>query len=236
MRKRCIKIKKVNLYAKKIVTIFGLHPDPGKVCMRKKDDLAKMIGIRLKELRQGVGLTLEKLALATDLSPAFLSRTENGRSIPSIPTLQSIADALSVNIGFFFRDGDQQQYKITYQGTRNKFVTEKGYEIEILNEGMANPFMEPAIVTCMSKDKEAEVEVSVHEGQEFVYVIEGKLELVLGSKKFSLKKGDAAYWNGSIPHKGIGVSKKPTRTLNVHLIPGKHIATFVTEGRTAKTD
>ncbi len=219
-----------------MVTVFGLNPDPGKVCMRNKDDLAKMIGIRLKELRQGVGLTLEKLALATDLSPAFLSRTENGRSIPSIPTLQSIADALSVNIGFFFRDGDQQQYKITYQGTRNKIVTEKGYEIEILNEGMANPFMEPAIVTCMSKDKESEVEVSVHEGQEFVYVIEGKLELVLGSKKFSLKKGDAAYWNGSIPHKGIGVGKKPARTLNVHLIPGKHIATFETEGRTAKAD
>lgn len=204
--------------------------------MRNKDDLAKMIGIRLKELRQGVGLTLEKLALATELSPAFLSRTENGRSIPSIPTLQSIADALSVNIGFFFRDGDQQQYKITYQGTRNKIVTEKGYEIEILNEGMANPFMQPAIVTCMGKDKESEVEVSVHEGQEFVYVIEGKLELVLGSKKFSLNKGDAAYWNGSIPHKGIGISKKPTRTLNVHLIPGKHNATFETQGRTAKAD
>jgi transcriptional regulator with XRE-family HTH domain len=202
--------------------------------MRNKHGLAKKIGIQLKELRRDIGLTLEKLAAATDLSPAFLSRIENGRSIPSIPTLQSIADALSVNIGFFFKDGDQQQYKITYQGTRKKIVTKKGYEIEILNEGMANPFMEPAIVTNMSKDKESEIELSVHEGQEFMYVIEGKLELFLSSKKFSLKKGDAAYWNGSIPHKGISVSKKPARTLNVHLIPGKHIETFEAEMRTAK--
>ena len=202
--------------------------------MRNKHDLAKKIGIQLKELRQDVGLTLEKLAAATDLSPAFLSRIENGLSIPSIPTLQSIADALSVNIGFFFRDGDQQQYKITYQGARKKIVTEKGYEIEILNEGMANPFMEPAIVTNMRKDREPEVELSVHEGQEFMYVIEGKMELILGSKKYSLKKGDAAYWNGSIPHKGISVGKKPARTLNVHLIPGKHAETFEAERKTAK--
>jgi transcriptional regulator with XRE-family HTH domain len=202
--------------------------------MRNKGDLAKKIGIRLKELRQDGGLTLEKLAVATDLSSAFLSRIENGLSIPSIPTLQSIADALSVNIGFFFRDGDQQQYKITYQGARKKIVTEKGYEIEILNEGMMNPFMEPAIVTNMRKDREPEVEASVHEGQEFMYVIEGKLELILGGKKYALKKGDAAYWNGSIPHKGISVSQKPARTLNVHLIPGKHIETFEAQSITAK--
>ena len=204
--------------------------------MRNKHDLAKKIGIRLKELRQDIGLTLEKLAAATDLSPAFLSRIENGLSIPSIPTLQSIADALSVNVGFFFRDGDHRQYKITYQGFRKKIATAKGYEIEILNEGMANPFMEPAIVTSMSKDMEPEVEVSVHEGQEFMYVIEGRLELVLGDKKYTLKKGDAAYWNGSIPHRGISVSKKPARTLNVHLIPGKHIETFEAERIAPKAD
>ena len=202
--------------------------------MRNKDDLAKKVGTRLRELRQDVNLTLEKLATATGLSPAFLSRIENGRSIPSIPTLQSIADALNVNIEFFFRDSDQQQYKITPKEARKKIITQKGYEIEILNEGMANPFMEPAIVTNMSKDLESGVEVSVHDGQEFMYVIEGKLELTLGSKKYQLKKGDAAYWNGSIPHKGISISKKPARTLNVHLIPGKHAETFAAQRNTTK--
>jgi len=204
--------------------------------MRNKHDMAKKIGVQLKELRQDVGLTLEKLAAASDLSPAFLSRIENGLSIPSIPTLQSIADALSVNIGFFFRDGDQQQYKITYSGNRSNIVTQKGYEIEILNEGMSNPFMEPAIVTSKSKEKGQEVELAVHEGQEFMYVLEGRLELVLGNKKYALKKGDAAYWNGSIPHKGISISKKPARTLNVHLIPGKHAETFEAERMAAKAD
>ena len=89
-------------------------------------------------------------------------------------------------------------------------------------------------MTNVSRDQKSEVEVSVHEGQECRYVIEGKLELFLNSKKYSLKKGDAAYWNGSIPHKGMSVGKKPARTLNVHLIPGKHIETFETEMRTAK--
>lgn len=204
--------------------------------MRNKRDLAEKIGIQLKELRQDIGLTLEKLAGATDLSPAFLSRIENGLSIPSIPTLQSIADALNVNIGFFFKDGDQQQYKITYHGNRSNVVTQKGYEIEILNEGMSNPFMEPAIVTSIREEEASEVELAVHEGQEFMYVLEGRLELVLGNKKYALKKGDAAYWNGSIPHKGISIGKKPARTLNVHLIPGKHAETFAAERKPAKAD
>ena len=71
--------------------------------MQNKNDLVKKIGNRLKELRQDHDLTLKKLAEATGLSPALLSRIENALSMPSIHTLQSIADSLNVDMGFFLR-------------------------------------------------------------------------------------------------------------------------------------
>jgi transcriptional regulator with XRE-family HTH domain len=202
--------------------------------MKNKDEFAKQIGNRIKELRKEAGLTLKQLAKATELSAPLISKIENGLAMPSLPTLRLIADALKVNPGYFFRDEDQRGYVISRQGNRKIVVSERGparkisYELELLAEGMENPFMEPAIVTLMGKEQGKEVELATHAGQESLYVIEGRMELTLGEKKYTLKKGDAAYWNGSVPHKGISLSKKLAKTLNVHLVPGKRTGSFIT--------
>ena len=81
--------------------------------------------------------------------------------------------------------------------------------------------MEPFLVALPHKDKEGETEFTIHEGQEFCYCIEGTVELTLGDQKFTLKKGDAAYWNGTLPHKATSIGEEEALTLNVHLIPGK---------------
>lgn len=123
---------------------------------------------------------------------------------------------------------------ITRQGSRRITYSKRGskkkavYGLEILAEGMENPFMEPCIVTEFARTHE-DFPLAKHEGQEFVYVLEGKLELTLGEKKFALNKGDAAYFIGDIPHGGKSLSKKPARTINVHLIPGTRIGTFETK-------
>ena len=194
--------------------------------MENKDDLAKSIGHRLREIRKETDLTLKKLAEWTGLSPALLSRIENGLTMPSIPTLQAVANSLRVDIGYFFRDQEKTQYVISKQGSRRTALSERGYDIERLVEGMENHFMEPVITSLRGKDQEETVELVIHDGQEFMYVLEGKIEVTLGTKKYILKKGDAAYWNGSVPHKGISLSKRPARTLNTHLVPGKRTGTF----------
>ena len=198
--------------------------------MRNRDDLAKKIGSRIKELRSDSGLTQKLLAGATGLSPALISRIENGLTMPSVPTLQIIADTLKTEIGFFFIEREEKGYILSHPGERREVVSRSGphgkiaYEIELLTEGMENFFMEPFIVTQVGK--EGEVESRTHNGQEFMYILEGKTRLTLGSKEFILKKGDAAYWNGSVPHKAIGLTKRPTRSLHVHLMPGKWTRTF----------
>ena len=199
--------------------------------MSNQDALAGRIGANLKTLRLESGLSQKDLAEATQLSPTLISRIENGLVRPSVATLELVAQSLKADIGYFFRDEEKGQYWISQRERRKNVPSQRGYALEILIEGMENRFMDPAIITLRGKDEEEKVELARHEGQEFMYVLEGKMELILGAKRFVLKEGDAAYWNGNVPHKGIGLSKKPARTLNVHLVPGKRTGTFEVKGR-----
>ncbi len=198
--------------------------------MQDKPALAKRIGNRVKQFRIESGLTQKRLAEATGLSPALLSRIENGYTMPSIPTLEIISNTLKTEIGYFFRDEDYDGFIITHPNRRHTLLSRSesyktpAYELELLAEGMKNPFMEPAIVTYVGKDEE--VELRTHDGQEFIYVLGGKVKLTLGTKEFFLKKGNAAYWNGNVPHKAVKVGKRPAMSLHVHLIPGRWSGTF----------
>jgi len=195
--------------------------------MAHEDALAGRIGANLKALRLESGMSQKSLAQATQLSPTLISRIESGLVRPSIATLELIAQSLKVDIGYFFQDEEKGQYSISQKEKRKTVPYQRGYNIETLVDGMENRFMDPAIITLKGKDEEEKVELAGHEGQEFMYVLEGNVELILGSKRFVLRKGDAAYWNGSVPHKGVSLGKKLARTLNVHLVPGKRTGTFI---------
>jgi len=200
--------------------------------MENKESLARRIGSKIKEIRKQAGLTLKQLADASELTPGTLSKIENGLTKPSITTLEMLADSLRVDIGYLFKDEEEKGYVISRPSERRFVVSERGperrvaYELELLADRMEDPFMEPALITLRGKEQDEEIELATHDGQEFMYVLEGRMELTLGRKKYILKKGDAGYWNGSIPHKGISLSKKQARTLNVHLVPGKRTGTF----------
>ena len=202
----------------------------------KKNDLTKRIGTRLKELRKQADLTLKQLAAMTELSPALLSRIENSLVMPSIQTLQAISSSLMVDIDYFFRREEEKGYAISYSGSRNILFSRRGsngeitYEIEPLVEGFENSFMEPVAMTVLAKDQNGDNDLVTHEGQEFMYILEGRVRLTLGLKKFVLKKGDAAYWNATIPHSGRTIGKIPAKTLNVALMPGTRTDAFQMKG------
>jgi electron transfer flavoprotein alpha subunit len=203
--------------------------------MSKKDALAGQIGKNLKVLRQGMGLSQKSLAAGSGLSPTLISRIESGLVMPSIATLQEIAHSLKADIAYFFKGEEAREYVITRKGNRKVSHAKRGpkgkvtYGLELLAEGMENPFMEPCIVTEYAKPED-DFRLAKHDGQEFVYVLDGKLELTLGEKRFTLNEGDAAYFLGEIPHGGRSLGKRTARTLNVHLIPGSRIGTFQHRG------
>jgi len=202
--------------------------------MNNKNDLTRQIGKRLKELRKSMGLSMKQLAEKTKLSIPLFSRIENGLLMPSIPTLQEIANVLKVEIGYFFRMEDEEGFVIRRKGKRKILYSKRGakrgspvYKTELLAEGMENPFMEPALVTYIGKEEE--IKYSKHAGQEFCFVLDGKIKLTLGTKTYVLQKGDSGYWNGTVPHMGVSLSKKPATSLHIHMIPGSRIGTFERE-------
>ena len=196
-----------------------------------KQRLAARLGDRVRKLREEVGLSLKTLARATELSPSFLSRVENGRTLPSLLTLHSIARALRVDVESLFSSREAHRFVISRQDNRNRFYSIKGpgqktcYEMELLAHEMDNPLMEPALVTALLKDTN-ELELTSHGGQEFCYVVEGPIEIVLDNRHFTLETGDAAYWDGTIPHGAVSLSDTPAKTLNIHIIPGKRVGSF----------
>ncbi len=206
--------------------------------MHKKNDLAKKIGNKVKRLRAQSGLSQKNMAQSAGLSATLLSRIENGLSMPSIATLVAISSILKVEIGYFFKDDGEESHIVTRPGERRfvlsraKPLQQPAYKLELLAEGMRNPFMEPAIVTYLGRDDE--VETTTHDGQEFMYVLQGKARLTLGGKHYILKKEDAAYWNGNIPHKAISLGRRPARSIHVHLIPGRWTRTFNYEELTSQ--
>lgn len=208
--------------------------------MTEKEELARRIGSRLREIRKQAGLTLKQLGEKTNLSHPLLSRIENGLAMPSIPTLEAIANILKIGIGYFFQKEDEKEYIITRDGNRRITEVERGskhkinYIVEHLADGMYNCWMEPVMVTVVGKNKD--IVPITHDGQEFIYVIEGKIEVTLGKDKFILKKGDAVYLNGSVPHKAISLSKKPARTLSVNLIPGSRTGLYESGFEVIKSD
>jgi transcriptional regulator with XRE-family HTH domain len=197
---------------------------PSRRVEGNRDDLAKSIGRKLKEFRKSMGMTTKRLAEETGLSAPLISRIENGLVMPSVPSLEMLSNVLKTDIGSFFQKNEAQEYVVSRNGKRTVGITKRGYRTELLAEGMRDRFMEPVIMILKGKDQEKEVPLATHEGQEFSYVLEGKVEVTLGTKKYTLTKGDAAYWKGSTPHKGISLSKKLAKTLNINLIPGARVA------------
>ena len=199
--------------------------------MGQKTDLRRKVGSRIREIRKEQGLTIKDLAKSTGLSSPFLSRLENGITMPSVYTLQTIAESLKVDIGYLFRKEGKEGYVITKKGKRKVSYTEKGptgkviYEVEYLAEDFVLPFMEPVIAKILGKDHKDVKPVS-HGGQELLYVIEGKIDMTLGEKRYVLSKGDSVYYDGDIPHSAISLSGKPANTLNVHLIPGSRTGRY----------
>jgi transcriptional regulator with XRE-family HTH domain len=163
------------------------------------------LGEKLRGLRLQKSMGLVQLGKHTGLSPAMLSKLENGRLVPTIPTLLRIAMVFSVGLDYFFTDERKRHVlAIVRKRDRIRFPERPGggevaYWFESLdfavNERKLNAFL--AEFQPVSVDKRR---LHQHPGVEFLYMIRGKLELVIGSDTHTLDAGDAVYFDSSVRH------------------------------------
>lgn len=165
------------------------------------------LGKKIRQMRNQKNLTQEELADRCELTKGYISQLENDLNSPSIATLTDILAALGSNLSEFFRE--EAEEKIVF--SKNEFI-EKDSDGVLWNWLIPNAqknMMEPVLVELFEG---AETTQDVpHEGEEFGYVLEGKITILLGNTHHVCKKGEAFYYSAGKPHsilnKGKGKAK-----------------------------
>ena len=167
----------------------------------------------LKEIRESRGLSLSELARISGISEELLSQIEEGRVVPSISTLIHLSRALGINLSQLLGSSSREKIVVVRRHERREIErrprsgpSRSGYYYEALasKEGI-NAFL----VTFEEKAEDERVFFQ-HEGKEFLYLLEGRLELCVGDECVVLEPGDTASYESKYPHslRGIGGSAK----------------------------
>ena len=192
---------------------------PSPASTPESGSVSRQIGATARRLRNSLGLTLGEVAKRADLSPAMLSRLENGGVSPSLETLAALTSALGVPLAQLFGDvgkprgGAQHVPKggvleVVRRGTKRGHT----YHLLAADRGPRRVF-EPFLVTL--NDKSEVFPGFEHPGTEFIYLLEGSLTYRHGDETYLLKAGDALTFAGAVPHGPEKLLKTPIRMLSV---------------------
>ncbi len=183
------------------------------------------VGEKIRELREKSGFSLQDMANRTGYSSALLSQIENHMVSPPLGALIKIAKALEVKVGTFFGDEPREPYAIVRKDERkltSRFASKEGvsygYSYESLGFDKKDRHMEPFLVTLEPATVKSE-KLSTHEGEEFIFILEGEMEAILGTHKDILYPGDCIYYDSTIPHKVQCHRDIPTKILAVIWTP-----------------
>lgn len=162
------------------------------------------LGEKLRGLRLKKSMGLVQLGKHTGLSPAMLSKLERGKLFPTLPTLLRIAMVFSVGLDYFFTDERKRHVvAIVRKDERIRFPESPGgqaaYWFESLdfaaNERKLSAFLAEFQPAVANKQR-----LHQHPGVEFIYMISGKIEIVIGSDTHTLAAGDAIYFDSGVRH------------------------------------
>jgi transcriptional regulator with XRE-family HTH domain len=172
--------------------------------------------LKIQSLRKTKGVTLDQLAKMTGLTKGYLSQIENSAKTPPFSTLDKIAYALGVDITYFFVSSKNEQVdsKITViKPDERKRVAPGGlrraYGYESLAYKKAGKNMEPYLITVDSQGRGS----FKHDGEEFLFILEGTLEFSFGGKKYFLKPGYSIYFDSGIEHSGRALGDEKVKML-----------------------
>lgn len=193
--------------------------------VKAKEEVPPEMGLRLKKARESRGLSIFDIYLRTNINVDLLSQIEEGKVIPPLGTVIKLAKALDMTIGYFISGEEGKAYTIVRKDDRkttSRFDSKKekqyGYEYESLAPHKTDRHMEPFLVTL--EPSETDEERSAHDGQEFIFVLQGKMEVRLEEDIHILEPGDCIYYDSTVPHLVKCHSEETTKILAV-LYTGK---------------
>lgn len=185
------------------------------------------IGSRIRAFRTARGLSLTDLAQAAGLTEEFLRDLENDGVYPAIGPLHKLARAMDLRLGTFLDDQVGRDPIIT-RSTRDPggdpalhrgAMPAPSYSYHALGKGKSDRNMEPLIITIQPAPADRERKTSSHQGEEFIYVLEGTLLVEYGRELHELHPGDSIYYNSVVPHYVAAGNDEPVRILAVTYNP-----------------
>jgi quercetin dioxygenase-like cupin family protein/DNA-binding XRE family transcriptional regulator len=170
-----------------------------------EEDFAIHVGGRVRSVRERRNLSLGDISQRTGISEASLEEIENETVAPPLGTVIKLAKALEMKMGYFISGEETRPYTIVRHDDRkliSRYDSGKGkaygYEYESLAPYKKDRHMEPFLVTLEPADTDEER--SAHDGQEFIFVLEGTMEVRLGKEVHLLDPGDSIYYDSTVPH------------------------------------
>ncbi len=183
---------------------------------------ALKIGNKVRELRQKNRYTLQDMAAKTGLSKPFLSQIENDHVVPPVATLLKLARGLNVSMAHFFQDElSTEKISVTRSADRSwverrphHHKGEVNYRYEALETKKQDKHMEPFMVEFACADTSDMVFMS-HDGEEFLYLLEGRLEFRSIDRVEILEPGDSIYFESDLSHSFRRLGESPARAVVV---------------------
>jgi transcriptional regulator with XRE-family HTH domain len=184
------------------------------------EDVTVKVGERVKSVRESRGLSLVDISQRTGLDVQTLEKIEDGELAPPLGTVIKLAKALEMKMGYFISGEEDRAYTIV-RGKDRKVISrydskkgkQYGYEYESLAPQKKDRHMEPFLVTLEPADTDEER--STHDGQEFIFVLQGEMEVRLAGERHLLEPGDSIYYDSTVPHLVKSHGSAPTKILAV---------------------
>ncbi|RYC29608.1 cupin domain-containing protein [Lichenibacterium minor] len=171
----------------------------------RSDDAAKFVGVslRLRLARTMRGMTLKALASAVGCSESMLSKIETGKTSPSLPMLHRLAEALGTNIGWMFEENHGEDGIVFRSGDRPIIALDPLRRGEGISLERVIPYAPGHLLQCNIHHIAAGGESAgpiQHAGEEVGYVLQGRVDLILDGRVFSLGPGDSFVFASNLPH------------------------------------
>lgn len=187
------------------------------------------IGAKVKTIRESRKLSIDDVSERTNLSVESISKIEEGELIPGLTPLIKIARVLGVRLGTFMDDqqdlgpilvraaNDKDTNHVTRFSERDN-AKSSDLDFYTLAQNKADRHMDPFIIDVFPPSNE-DVKLSTHEGEEFIFVLEGQIEVLYGKDKYELGVGDSIYYDSIVAHHLHSKGEKPAKILAVVYTP-----------------
>lgn len=177
----------------------------------------RSVALRLRHMRRQRRLSLAGLEAKTGLTKSYLSKVERGVTVPSIASMLKLARAFAVPVSHLFGEAtDDQGVCVVRRHERRRVVragTTTGYRYEAIAHRRRQKCMEPFVMRPPRAHEGNKL--FEHEGEELIFVLKGRIEVVFSDRKVVLGPGDSIYFDAHLLHRSRSLGRRPAETLVV---------------------